>query len=56
MIEDVLAFRGVDIAYASTEITTNITVGITKKVTTVSSTDNPGKSTIGPSLLFMGKV
>jgi hypothetical protein len=56
VIEDVLAFRGFDIAYARTEITTNMIVGTTKKVTTVSRTDIPGNSTIGPSLLFMGKV
>jgi hypothetical protein len=56
VIEDVLAFFGFDIAYARTEITTNITVGTTKKVTTVSRTEIPGNSTIGPSLLFIGKV
>jgi hypothetical protein len=56
VIDDVLALLGLDIAYARTEITTNITVGTTKKVTTVSRTDMPGNSTIGPSLLFMGKV
>ena len=50
MIDDVLAVLGFDIAYARTEITTNITVGITKKVTTVSITDVSGYSTIGPSL------
>jgi hypothetical protein len=56
VIADVLVVLGFDIAYARTEITTNITVGTTKKVTTVSRTEIPGNSTIGPSLLFMGKV
>jgi hypothetical protein len=40
-------------AYVSTEITTNITVGITKKVTTVSKTDKPGADVTGPSKIVM---
>jgi hypothetical protein len=40
-------------AYVSTEITTNNAVGITRNVTTVSKTDNPGADVAGPSNIVM---
>ena len=41
-------------AYVITEITMNITVGIIKKVITVSRTDKPGADVAGPSNVVMG--
>ncbi len=49
-----MLFLGAVRAYAIAEIPTNITVGITKKVTTVSKTDKPGADVTGPSKIVMG--
>jgi hypothetical protein len=48
-----LLFLGAVNAYAITEIPINITVGITRNVTTVSRTDKPGADVAGPSKIVM---
>jgi hypothetical protein len=49
-----LLFLGAVKAYAIAEIATNITVGITMNVKTVSKTDKPGADVAGPSKIVMG--